>query len=133
MTTSKLTQKQEAFAIAYVKRGNASEAYRDAYDAGKATAKTVNEMASRLLNDRKIAARIAEIRAPAIEAAQLTEERTLKELAAIAYAEGATVATSDKLRALDMAMKHQGLFEKDNAQQADSLTLRIVAATPVKR
>lgn len=123
--TAKLTQKQEAFAVAYVGLGNASEAYRAAYDAGRSSPKTVNEMASRLLGDRKIAARIAELRAPAIEAAQLSEERTLKELAKLAYDESGEVAHSDKLRALDMAMKHQGLFEKDNAQRGESLSLQV--------
>jgi len=40
---------------------------------------------------RKVASRIAELRAPAIKAAQLTEERTLKELAKIAYDESGII------------------------------------------
>lgn len=39
----------------------------------------------------------------------------------------------DKNAALEKAMKHHGLYKEDNAQQAESLALKIVAATPVKR
>ena len=39
----------------------------------------------------------------------------------------------DKNAALAKAMKHLGLFEKDNAQSRESLVLRVVAAKPVKR
>lgn len=39
----------------------------------------------------------------------------------------------DKNAALEKAMKHHGLYEKDNAQQAESLVLKIQAAAPVKR
>lgn len=39
----------------------------------------------------------------------------------------------DKNAALEKAMKHLGLFEKDNAQSRDSLSLTVEAAKPVKR
>lgn len=39
----------------------------------------------------------------------------------------------DKNVALGKALKHLGLFERDNAQQRESLVLRVEAATPVKR
>ena len=51
-----LTPKQEAFVLAYVKTGNASEAYRQVYDTN-ASAKTINEKASRLLAEGKVRAR----------------------------------------------------------------------------
>ncbi len=39
----------------------------------------------------------------------------------------------DKNASLEKAMKHLGLYEKDNAQQQESLVLKITAAVPVKR
>lgn len=66
----KLTQKQEAFALAYVETGNAAEAYRRAYDVKAATQhSTIYSAASRLLADSKICARVLELQD---QAAQLT-------------------------------------------------------------
>ena len=75
-----LTQKQEAFALAYIQTGNASEAYRTAYDTSKMTEKSVNENASKMLRHIKVAPRIAELRAPAIKKAELTLEKHLDDL-----------------------------------------------------
>ena len=76
-----LTQKQEAFCLAFVETGNASEAYRRAYRAKKMAEKTVHECASRLLADRKVAARVAALRAKAADQAGLTLETHLEKLA----------------------------------------------------
>ena len=51
-----LTPKQEAFVLAYIKTGNASEAYRQTYSTN-ASAKTIHEKASRLLAEGKVRAR----------------------------------------------------------------------------
>jgi len=51
-----LTQKQEAFVLAYIKTGNASEAYRQVCNTN-ASAKTIHEKASRLLAEGKVWAR----------------------------------------------------------------------------
>jgi phage terminase small subunit len=83
----RITSKQEAFALAYCRLINASDAYREAYHAGNMNAKTINEAASRLLKNSKVAARIAELKAPAIAAAGLSVERTLREIARVAYAD----------------------------------------------
>ncbi len=48
-----LTPKQEAFALAYVETGNASEAYRYAYDAGNMKLASVNRKAKELLGTGK--------------------------------------------------------------------------------
>lgn len=53
-----LTIKQEAFCERYIETGNASEAYRQAYDAGKMKPATVNRTAKSLVDDPKIAARV---------------------------------------------------------------------------
>lgn len=69
---SNLTPKQEAFCLAYIETGNASEAYRSAGYSTNATAKTINEAASRLLADSKIAARVAELKAAHVERHSVT-------------------------------------------------------------
>lgn len=57
-----LTPKREAFAQAYVETGNASEAYRRAYNVGEMTKpESVWQSASKLLADPKVASRVAEL------------------------------------------------------------------------
>lgn len=75
-----LTQKQEAFCVAYVETGNASEAYRRSYDAGGMSEASINRKAKEVLDNGKITARITEIRAPALEKAQITLECHLNDL-----------------------------------------------------
>jgi phage terminase small subunit len=76
-----LTAKQEAFALAYVETGNASESYRRAYDVRPGTKEsTINRTAKEIVDNPKVAARIAELRAPAAEKAQLTLDKHLDDL-----------------------------------------------------
>lgn len=57
-----LTLKQEAFCQAYIEnKGNASEAYRTAYAAGKMKLESIHVNASKLLADAKVALRISEL------------------------------------------------------------------------
>lgn len=128
--TARLTKKQEAFALAYIKTGNASEAYRRCYDAKGMKPSTINVKASELLANGKVADRVAALRAPALRAAEISAERTLREVADIGYsdpkAEGSTIKYRDKLTALEMLIKHQGLYERDNRQRAENLALEVV-------
>jgi len=55
---AKLTPKQETFCLVYQETGNASEAYRLAYDTRKMKAETVNRNAKAMLDHNKIATRI---------------------------------------------------------------------------
>ena len=66
--SKQLTQKQEAFVLAYIKTGNASEAYRQTYSTN-ACAKTVHEKASRLLAEGKVWARFEVLRGKVTERA----------------------------------------------------------------
>jgi phage terminase small subunit len=140
---------------------NASDAYREAYHAGNMTPKTINEAASRLLKNSKVSARIAELKAPAILAAGLSAERTLREIARVAYADprrlfradgsfipiveldedaagmiaaievdedGRTtrVRMWDKNQALEKALKYLGLYERENTQRSENLSLQVL-------
>ena len=58
-----LTPKQERFCQLYIELGNASEAYRQSYDASKMKPETINTKAKELLNNGKITVRIEELRA----------------------------------------------------------------------
>jgi phage terminase small subunit len=75
-----LTPKQEAFCLAYMETGNASEAYRRAYQPKTTNQATVNRTAKELIDNHKIAARLQELRQPAIERAQITLEQHLNDL-----------------------------------------------------
>lgn len=55
---SELTIKQENFRLYHVETGNASEAYRRAYDADGMKPETINRRAFDLMEDSKIRARI---------------------------------------------------------------------------
>lgn len=56
-----LTPKQEAFANAYLETGNASEAYRRAYDADAMKETAIHVNASKLLKNTKVALRLSEL------------------------------------------------------------------------
>jgi phage terminase small subunit len=75
-----LTPKQEKFLRLYIEVGNASEAYRAAYRAKNMTAKSVHEQASRLLANRKVAARVTAWRKRAADEAVLDRAWVLKRL-----------------------------------------------------
>ena len=75
-----LTPKQEAFALAYVETGNASEAYRRAYSAEKMKPASVAVNASKLLADTKVALRVQELQAKAVERHETTVDDILREL-----------------------------------------------------
>ena len=57
-----LTPRQESFCQLYIELGNASEAYRQSYDADSMNENTVNREASRLLDNHKVATRLDIIR-----------------------------------------------------------------------
>lgn len=58
MRTKNLTIKQENFCQAYIKLGDKSAAYREAYSTSKMKPETVNRNSFQLFNDNKIATRI---------------------------------------------------------------------------
>lgn len=79
-----MTPKQEKFCQLYVELGNASEAYRQAYDASRMKSESVAVQAAKMLVNPKIALRVDELKAAAAErhgvtvddiAAMLREDR----------------------------------------------------------
>ena len=80
-----LTPKQERFAQKYVELGNASEAYRQAYDASRMKPESVNRTAKELVDNPKIASRIAVLQDLAIRRHQVTVDRVVAEYAKLAF------------------------------------------------
>ena len=64
-----LTKKQETFCLAYIETGNASEAYRRAYDAERMGRATVWKRASELMHNGEVEGRIGELRRQAADRA----------------------------------------------------------------
>lgn len=75
-----LTPKQDNFCRLYIELGNASEAYRQSYDAEDMNDHTVNRKAKELLDNGKIAARLEQIRSDHMKRHNLTVGDLLKEL-----------------------------------------------------
>ncbi len=76
-----LTPKQEAFAMAYVETGNASEAYRRAYPRAKNwKPESVHRKAHELLGNVKIMSRLDELREAHRERHTFTVDRLAAEL-----------------------------------------------------
>mgnify|MGYP000422757604 CR=1 FL=1 len=75
-----LTIKQEAFCQAYIETGNASQAYRTAYAADKMKTDSINRKAKELIDNGKIAARVAELQGEIKERHNVTVDSLIAEL-----------------------------------------------------
>lgn len=87
--TKRLTPKMEHFCVEFAIGGIASDAYRRAYSAVSMQDSTVHECASRLLADRKVAARVAELKGRIAQRLQLEfdvkVENVVSELKTLAF------------------------------------------------
>lgn len=120
----KLTAKQEAFSQEYVRNGgDASAAYRKAYDASRMKPESVNVNASKLLKNAKVAPRVAELQEKARKIAEdkfeWSAEQRLKMLFEIANVCAASKSddetgelslndAANAIRAIDQANKMTG-------------------------
>ena len=75
-----MTPKQEQFARLYVETGNASEAYRQAYNADNMKPETVTNEAHKLLQDPDISAMVDDLKAEARQRHAVTVGDLLSEL-----------------------------------------------------
>ena len=80
MAELNLTPKQESFCQLYIELGNASEAYRQSYDADSMNEHTVHVKASELLSSGKVTARLEQIRAEHKKRHNITIDTLLLEL-----------------------------------------------------
>ena len=99
-----LTPKQERFAILVAGGMGQSDAYREAYDTSNMKADSIHRKAKELMDNVKIAARIKQLKAPAIEAQQVTLDSLFDGLGrALALAE-----QTDQPSAMVAAMREMG-------------------------
>lgn len=80
-----LTPKQEKFCLVYLETGNASEAYRQSYEAGRMKPRVIEQRAHDLLKNGKIAVRLAELRQAAQQRNDITVDKIIRELALIGF------------------------------------------------
>jgi len=122
-TQALLTAKQESFALLVSEVDpvgkrvrNLSDSYREAYSSEGMTAKSINEAASRLRHDRKVAARIealsAENEALRRENAGYTLKRGAEWVVAKLYelADDRQISGSARVRSLFLLGKDVGMF-----------------------
>lgn len=100
----KLTAKQQAFCLAYIETGNASEAYRRAYDTERMKPQTIHCAAWRLLHTEKVAKAIAALqkahrRRHAITVDALTTELDEARLLAIENSQSAAAVSATMAKA----------------------------------
>ena len=116
----KLTPKQEAFALAYVETGNASEAYRRSYDVREdSKPEGIWVRASELLSNSKVAVRIAELQMKAQERTLVTIESITRELEVARYLAETEKQSSAMTAAIMGKAKVNGLLvDKIDAKQA---------------
>lgn len=129
-----LTPKQETFAQRYVETGNASEAYRHAYDVGADTKpESVWTNASQVLSDTKVAQRVMDLQEAARERHDVTMDRLTEELEqarlqAMSDPKGASAAVS---AIMGKAKLHGLLVDKQDHSSTDgSMTPQRIEIVP---
>lgn len=105
-----LTQKQENFCIAFVETGNASEAYRRAYNASNMKPETVVVRASEMMAKSNIKVRVDELRQPAIKKAQITLESHLERLQELSLKAEAANQYGAAIKAEEQRGKAAGIY-----------------------
>lgn len=104
-----LTDKQEKFAQAVALEGmSLSDAYRSAYDTARMKDKTINERASVLAKDNKIATRIFELRDTLATEKIMTAQQRLEWLTKVINDKNES--TKNRLSASDQMNKMQGEY-----------------------
>lgn len=130
-----LTIKQEAFALAYVETGNASEAYRRSYNAENMKPAVIAVKASELLANGNVAVRVAALQASHVERHEITVSDLIRELeeARVAastsekpQAAAMVAATMGKAKLLGLVTDRQELSGKDGGPIQQSLSVRFV-------
>jgi len=127
MSSPKLTLKQENFVLAYIETGNASEAYRRAYDAQNMKAESIVVSASKLMAKPNIALRVAELKAEAKERCLVTVEALTERLLRIAQKaedlEEAAGFSVSRAAAMDVAKLNGLVIDKAQNENKNEVTV----------
>ena len=124
-----LTEKQEHFCqLMVASTAPSSDNYRIAYNAVKATKKSVNEMASELMRNPKVTSRIEELRAPVIKKLRYSYEGQLAKFDNAYNLAEETGNAGAMTGATDKQTKLLDLYPADKLKvdlDADALVVRI--------
>ena len=133
-----MTPKQEAFCIAYVETGNASEAYRRSYDAENMKPEVVAVKASELLKNGNVAVRLEALRDEHVDRhkctvddliAQLDDDRKFaRDLKAPAAAITASMGKAKLLGFLTDKIEHSGKLPGDYTNEQMFVRLASICA-----
>lgn len=121
-----LTPKQEAFCLAYLETGNASEAYRRAYNASQMAADTIHRKAKEVLDNGKVTARLAALRAPAVARAQLTLAQHLADLRRLRDSAQRAKQYGPAIQAEIARGKAAGLYDAEEAEPEGAKVVVII-------
>jgi phage terminase small subunit len=117
----KLTLKQERFAQAYVENGgNASDAYRTAYDSADMQPETIHVKACELVKHGKVSVRLDQLRADTLRRHQVTVDRIVAEYSKLAFAN-----MSDYVRINPDGLAEVDLSKLDTDQAAAIQELKV--------
>ena len=131
---SKLTLKQDTFCREYIENGgNASEAYRSAYEAGGMKDAVIHVKASELLKNAKVAVRIEALQSGAARRHYTTidslveelEEARIKAMAKKGGASAAVSATMGKAKLLGLIIDKNEHTGKDGAAVKAEITSKV--------
>lgn len=139
----KLTKKMETFCRRFVTHGNASQAYREAYNAENMGGNTISSKAYNLRWRDDIRMRIRELDADCAELIGVSKSRNARTLAAIAYAELPGILqydrvsgfclmriesfnnlTADQRKAIKK-VKAQTVYTRDNGDQVNAIEVEL--------
>ena len=127
-TASGLTAKQEQFCQAYVKgehKGNASAAYRDAYDCAKMKDSSIRAEACRLLDNLNITQRIDQLNSDLVQQNRLQGVSLRQRVTDGLLAEAMTAESpAARVRAWELIGKLQGVdaFSADKVEQTTTIS-----------
>lgn len=130
----RFTDKMEAFCLAYVETGNASEAYRRTYNVTKMAEKTVQREGWNLFQRPQVQERLAELREVVMDRHQITVDTLLAELeearkaaldAETPQTSAAVSATMGKAKLLGLDKKIIELTGKDGGEIKTSSTVTV--------
>ena len=150
MKSTKLTKQQENFCQAFIRLGDKTAAYREAYNASNMKPETIYSRASKLSNEYKVSIRITELQAITKEISEQEFKHTIydslkldlemverykKHIAILENPESDAkqievakrtiqfIGVAGFNAAQDRISKKQGFYEKDNEQKQPTITL----------
>ena len=117
-----LTAKQEAFVQNIMQGMSQADAYRSAYNSKRMSDKTIHEAASRLMNDSKVTARLAELREQIANETIMSAKRRAERLTEFANDGDPNVA----MKAIDLLNKMTGEYvQKIEAEVTNAVNINI--------